>query len=181
MKVYIIRHPETEYDLKGLLKGHKDSRLSKQGRLIAEKLGNKLKNKNISKIYSSDLGRCLETSKLVNKSLQVQIISVPELRERNFGELNGKPVELVRKTLDLEDDDQLAPGGESFNQMRRRVLDFIRTTHSEKPILVVTHAGGLHALLSEAYNVNFTSKTCNTDVENILVFELENKKLRLVK
>lgn len=60
MVIYIVRHPETEYHKKGLTQGHDDSPLTKRGIKTAEKLGQLLKNKNISKLFSSDLGRCIQ-------------------------------------------------------------------------------------------------------------------------
>lgn len=73
MLIYIVRHPETEYNKKGLTQGHGDSLLTQQGVEIAKKLGESLEDKNIQKIYSSDLGRCIQTSKIINKFLNVKI------------------------------------------------------------------------------------------------------------
>ena len=69
MILYIIRHPETKHNIQQITQGHKDSPLTNKGKKQAEALGKRLKNKDISKIYSSDLGRCMQTSKIINNSI----------------------------------------------------------------------------------------------------------------
>ena len=126
MVIYIVRHPETEYNIKGLTQGHKDSPLTKQGIKTAEKLGKLLEKRNISKIYSSDLGRCIQTSEIINKSLNVYISPKRELRERNHGDYNGKSSKLISQTFNMSNPNLILPNGESFNQMKVRVLNFIK-------------------------------------------------------
>jgi broad specificity phosphatase PhoE len=141
MLIYLIRHPETEWNRKGIIQGHLDSKLTAKGRKTAETLGQRLKSKGISRIYSSDLGRCLETSRIVNQSLKVKIIPVRKLREQNYGKLNGRPVEEIRKKFNLGDENLVFPGGESFAQMKKRALFFVASLHSKNPVLLVTHEG----------------------------------------
>lgn len=65
MKFYVIRQPLTESNAAGITQGWGDSPLTPQGIEAAEKLGNFLKDKFISIIYTSDLGRCVETSEII--------------------------------------------------------------------------------------------------------------------
>ena len=148
MVIYIVRHPETEYNKKKIVQGHKDSKLTKNGILIANSLGQKLKNKNISKILSSDLGRCMQTSKIINKYLKLKIIKTKELREMNYGDFNGKTSELIKKNFNLKNLNIVLPNGESFNQMKKRVIKFIKSLDRTTNILIVTHEGCLRAIIS---------------------------------
>lgn len=89
MMIYFVRHGETEWNKKEILQGHKDSPSTIKGINNAEKLGKILRDKKIEIIYSSDLGRCVQTAEIINRWLKVKIIKTKELRERNFGDLNG--------------------------------------------------------------------------------------------
>ena len=115
-KIYVIKHPETEWNKLKILQGHKNSDLTKVGKKTANAIGKRLKNKNITKIYSSDLGRCMQTSKIIAKIIKTNIIKSKRLRERNFGDLNGFQNKIIHKLLDLKNPKlglfaQCLPGG----------------------------------------------------------------------
>ncbi|KKQ21675.1 MAG: hypothetical protein A3G45_02605 [Candidatus Staskawiczbacteria bacterium RIFCSPLOWO2_12_FULL_37_15] len=164
MIIYFVRHGETEWNKKKIVQGHKDSPLTIKGTSSAERLGKLLRGKKIEIIYSSDLGRCVQTAEIINRCLKVKIIKTKKLRERNFGDLNGRPNKEVKKILDLNNPDKKAPNGESFNEQKERVVLFIKKLFSEKfkKILLVIHDGTARAILSEHYNANFNSKKCGT-------------------
>ncbi len=153
MIIYFTRHGETEWHKKGFLQGQKNSPLTTRGKKSAKEKGKILSKENIEIIYSSDLGRCIQTSKIINKYLKTKIIKSSKLRERDFGDLNGKPNKDVRERIDLSDADEKAPNGESFNGLKRRIISFIKLLFKRKfqKILLVTHEGVLRAILSEYY------------------------------
>lgn len=156
MIIYFIRHGETEWNKKKITQGHQDSPLTLKGKNNAEKLGRILRNKNIEIIYSSDLGRCIETSNIINKWLKVKIVKAKELRERNFGDFNGQPDKKVKKILNLKDLDEKAPNGESFNDQKKRVALFIKKLFAKKfkKILLVVHDGTARAILGHSMSVD---------------------------
>jgi len=88
--LYIARHGETEWNRAGKLQGHQDSPLTARGHHQAESLAVALNNKQITRVYSSDLGRAIQTARAVAKHLEVELIIDERLRERNFGILEGK-------------------------------------------------------------------------------------------
>lgn len=181
MIIYFVRHGETEWNKKRIVQGHKDSPLTPKGRINAERLGRILRDKNIEIIYSSDLGRCVQTSKIINRGLKVKMIKVKELRERNFGDFNGRPDRKVREKLDLNSPDEKAPNGESFNEQKKRVVSFIKKLFAKKfkKILLVIHDGTARAILSEYYNTNFNSKKCDTSDDIIYSIEVNNNKIKI--
>ena len=144
----------------------------------------KEKYKNIKKIFSSDLGRCSQTAKIVASVLKVPIEYSHELRERDFGRLNGKKNESIKKHLNLKDPDLIAPGGESFNDMKSRVISYVKNTcknNKKDTILFVTHEGCTRALLSHAYNCKFNNSKCNTSSSFIFKFSIDKNDLKLIK
>ena len=179
MVIYIVRHPETEYNIKGLTQGHKDSQLTKQGIKTAEKLGKLLEKRNISKIYSSDLGRCIQTSEIINKSLNVYISPKRELRERNHGDYNGKSSKLISQTFNMSNPNLILPNGESFNQMKVRVLNFIKKLEKSTSILVVTHEGCLRAIISHFENKDPFSEECKSRPDEIRI--IKDKSIKILR
>lgn len=167
--------------MRRIQQGHADSPLTPEGQEMAKKLGENLQDRGIKKIYSSDLGRCMETSSIVNKYLHVSITPTQALREQNLGDFNGKPMDLLKKAIDVNDPDAIPPNGESLRQVQQRVLRFIKSLHDRNPALIVTHNGCFQGILSEVQNVDITSPMCATTPLTIGVFEVENRKIKLVQ
>lgn len=66
--IYVVRHGETEDNAKGVFRTS-DTTLTDKGRAQAQDLANELKGKDITKIYSSDLPRAIETSEIIQKGI----------------------------------------------------------------------------------------------------------------
>lgn len=182
MIIYFIRHGETEWNKKKIVQGHRDSPLTIKGLNNAKKLGKFLCDKNIEIIYSSDLGRCIQTGEIINQWLKVKLFKTKKLRERNFGKLNGHPNKEVSEKLNLQDADEKAPDGESFNELKERVISFIKKLFPKKfkKILLVIHDGTARAILSEYYKVNFNSKKCNTSTNKIYKIKIYGKSFKSI-
>lgn len=99
LKLYIVRHGKTEFNEKGLMQGWSDGPLLESSIIQAQQLGEKLigNNINITKVYSSDSFRTLNTSmqilKGMNSSLKIHHMS--DIREFYFGEGEGIPISEV--------------------------------------------------------------------------------------
>lgn len=181
MKFYVVRHPLTEENVAGITQGWGDSPLTPQGLEAAGKLGNFFKDKSISIIYASDLGRCVETSEIINKRLNVKIIKTPELREQNYGKLDNTYIK--KEEFDVNDHLAVPPGGESFYEMKDRLLNYIKNTlpRGRDRVLIVTHEGCFRAILSEALGISWEAKPCITSPLTIGLFDLKNKNLEYIK
>ena len=171
MVIYIVRHPDTEWNKIIQTQGQMDSPLTNKGIETAENFGTLLRKKKISKICSSDLGRCIQTSEIINKYLCVKIIADSKLREQDKGIYNGRDEIFVKKIIDP---DFVLPHGESFNQMKNRVLNFINKLEKSGSFLVVTHEGCLRAVISEYLDKDFYSKQCNSKPDEIRIIQDEN-------
>lgn len=180
MKFYVIRHPWTVSNVKKIDQGWGDSPLVPEGIVMAEKLGDFLKNEFISIIYSSDLGRCVQTSEIINKKLNLKIIKEPGLREQNFGKFNN--VRIIKEEFDASDHSAVPPGGESFIQMKARVLNYIKAKlpRDKDKILIVTHDGCFRAIISDALGVDLDSPECETAELTVGLFDLENNKIKFI-
>ncbi len=143
MKVYVIRHGQTELNKLGIINGHLDAPLAeegiKQAKLAAETLPKKIKH-----IYVSSLERAKQTAEILNDVLKVPMTFHDELREVNFGVLNGTPfLDEHMKCFKMLNYDW-RPSGESYEDVKTRVLKILNTINNENgdsEALIVAHGG----------------------------------------
>ncbi|HNR00235.1 MAG TPA: histidine phosphatase family protein, partial [Trueperaceae bacterium] len=88
VELWLIRHGETEWNRQGRIQGHSDNPLNDLGRAQARALGGRLAVVRFDRIYSSDLGRAIETARLVfpDRAIETDV----RLREVSAGVLEGK-------------------------------------------------------------------------------------------
>jgi len=152
MKIYFVRHGQSESNKKGVLAGHIDSPLSEEGIEQIKQTSLKI-SPDFSAIYTSDLIRCKQTADIINEKLNVSIICDLRLRERNFGALAGKSWEELGENLRKLDENQeynyRPHGGEHVEDVKLRIfscIEEIKIKHSNKKILVVTSRGVIRLL-----------------------------------
>lgn len=159
--IYFVRHGKTAFNGKGMLQGWLDTHLLPVGRKNAGDIGKLLrkefkKNKiKIDYFYSSDLLRTVQTAKIIKKvaGLRKQIIKTKDVREVNFGDLEGARLYTARKKYPLLKRSArfIHPGGESYLIFKRRIRKFILSLerkHKNKTILLVGHGDVIRVLLS---------------------------------
>jgi probable phosphoglycerate mutase len=147
--LYIARHGETEWNLAQKLQGYQDSPLTAKGHHQAESLATALNNRQITRVYSSDLGRAMQTARVVAEHLGVELIIDARLRERNFGILEGKTKaelgeSLLQERFRSHDPDYVIPGGESFRQVYDRsvaCLEELAEQNGHAAFAVICHGG----------------------------------------
>ena len=137
--------------------GHSQVGLSPEGIVQAEMLRDRLAGKKIDAIYSSDLNRARLTAEIIASAHLAEVALCHELRELDFGEIEGMTFEEVEKRYSEAaglwsggDLDARAPGGESLRQLAGRVRRFMRKLQRHSPeetILIVAHSGPLRVLL----------------------------------
>ena len=147
MKLIITRHGETDYNVKGILQGQKQSKLTKNGIKQAKALAERLKDEKIDVIYTSELKRSIDTSNIVNKYHKIKIIKTNLLNERAYGDFEGKYGDKIYDNIPNfnERDKKLRftpPGkGESVVKLKKRIKKFLKILPKYKNILIVGHSG----------------------------------------
>lgn len=147
----MVRHGETEENKHGIIQGQKPGSLSDLGKRQTENLAKKLKNEHYDAIYSSDLKRCVDTTKPIHSyHKDTPLIYSKHLRELSFGKMEGLPVFLatfgrrVGSLLNIK-----APGGESWQDLNTRVRNFLNELYKKHPegnVLIVTHGGPIRSV-----------------------------------
>jgi broad specificity phosphatase PhoE len=178
MKIYAVRHGLTESNKKGVLNMSSDEPLIEEGIKKIEELRDALPG-DIKMIYSSPLMRARQTAKILNQRIQLPIVYHDELKEVDWGTLWGKSFGEIENEYGPEyGKDQYAHlefdfqpfEGESVEQVRARVhriVDQVKHSHKEGPILLVAH-GGVLRILEHDYNQKFIS-----NMPNGLIVEIE--------
>lgn len=129
---YIVRHGEAENNVQGILNSDATQpyHLTPKGREQVEVVAQEIKQKGITTIYVSDLTRTRETAEIIRNALGLDIASVhvdPRIREINFGALNGSSSQTYHTLHKTYEEGFLSPvpEGESLNDVRKRVGDFL--------------------------------------------------------
>jgi 2,3-bisphosphoglycerate-dependent phosphoglycerate mutase len=144
-RLWLVRHGATDWSEAGRFNGWTDVSLNELGRRQSERLHEHLRATEFDGIWSSDLVRATETSRLAAAGAAVLD---RRLREIDFGDLEGLtwaecPAHVREELVAFEGFE--APGGESVRRLRDRVLDFVDgLSHGDH--LVFTHGGVIRVL-----------------------------------
>lgn len=151
MKLGLVRHGVTAWNMAGRIQGATDIPLSAEGERQALLLADRLRREPATwdGIVSSDLMRAKRTAELIAERLALPLVSDALLRERSFGEAEGTTEDerVARWGADWRG---RVPGQESDEQVRARGLAFVESFTASRPgesWLVVTHGSFLAQLL----------------------------------
>lgn len=134
-----LRHGETENNRLGLVAGASDVPLNATGRVQAQTAAQKLTHSGIDAIWCSPLQRARDTAACVAATLSLPVIIVPQLAERNWGELEGKPREMRVRGV-------APPGGETLDTFKCRTLAGLEQIKASRLPLIVAHSGTFRVL-----------------------------------
>ena len=163
-ELVLVRHGQSEWNLKNFFTGWKDPGLTEKGIAEARAAGQRLKAKGLTFdiAYTSVLTRAQHTLDLILNELgQTGLTTVKDqaLNERDYGDLTGLNKDDARKKWG-EDQvhvwrrsyDIAPPGGESLKDTLARALPYYMKhiqpdVLSGKKVLVAAHGNSLRALI----------------------------------
>ena len=159
MKLYIVRHGESETNRKGLWTGWLDVALTDQGIADAERVRDTLRGIKFDKVYSSDLQRARVTCEIALPGYEYE--TTPLLREISLGVIEGKPIgdnwsEYLASLKDGNSD----KSAESTDDMRKRISEFLHKMEKSpyETIAVFSHGGWLTNALCLIFGVEIPRK-----------------------
>jgi probable phosphoglycerate mutase len=156
----VIRHGETAWNRERRLQGQIDIPLNETGRAQARALAEALAGEPIDAVYTSDLGRAMETAAPLAETLGLQVRRERRLRERCYGDLEGmtyaevaekRPEDFARWQARVPD--YAPPTGESLREFHDRAVEValsLSRRHPGERIALVAHGGVLDCLYREA-------------------------------
>jgi len=165
MRLIIIRHGESEWNRIGRYQGQADAELSEMGLRQAEALAGRLRNERFDAIFTSPLQRAARTATAVAQyHPTVPFFTEAALLEIDHGAWQGLLLDEVRERYDdglrewrMHPTRAQMPGGESFSNILKRVLDFKERLLREFPagsVLVSTHDVVVKILVADALGMN---------------------------
>lgn len=176
MKVWMIRHGESETNKFGLWTGWLDPQLTEKGREEAALVSKVVSGVSFDKIYSSDLLRAKSTAETAIPGCKYETTEM--LREVNVGNIAGKPLSAVMDSNNrpMNTDGYAVFGGESTEEFRSRVAGFMKFLESKncENIAVFSHAGFLRSFLDLVLGVELDRKNISCKNCAIAIFEYSN-------
>jgi broad specificity phosphatase PhoE len=158
-RIILVRHGETEANVRGHFAESDEIPLTEAGRLQARQLAVRLSQDfNPTALISSTFLRARQTSDILAGMLGLKPEVVAGIHERDFGSLKGHPYSRAGEVMSAEavhDPDKLRTwrpeGGESLEDVRRRaiaVLEDLRVRYAGGQILVVCHGAVIRSICS---------------------------------
>ncbi|QLL32641.1 hypothetical protein HG536_0D01630 [Torulaspora globosa] len=158
VRLFVIRHGQTEHNVRKILQGHLDTDLNQTGRDQAEKLGKHLAEGSIKfdLIASSDLKRCRQTveAMLGHCGHTPPVTCYKELRERCMGVIEGMHLADAEKYAEAHGRGSFRDFGEKPDEFLARLTSGINSIAESaaesgqvKNMAVVSHGGAIRTLL----------------------------------
>ncbi|EGQ7676033.1 histidine phosphatase family protein [Vibrio parahaemolyticus] len=148
-RIFVLRHGETEFNADKKLQGHCDSSLTSKGSDQARRVGTTLKQyveNRPFRVYSSTLGRALQTSQIVCEELNYSYENLnkePRLKEFSLGEWEQRTIPSLEQEIPnllAQNDWYLqAPNCETYESVRERLSSWLSDVAHDEDIVVVSH------------------------------------------
>lgn len=210
MRLYFVRHGETPWNVERRMQGRSDIALNEFGRLLAVKTGIGMSDLSFDLVYASPLVRAYHTAELIlaeNKTgKNLEIIKENRIEEIGFGVYEGlccgkegwnMPDDNFKNFFTNCEDYKTPEGGESFENVMKRLSNFLDELLSnkdllDKTLLIVSHGavirgvinyftdnpisdywkGGVHKNCGVSI-VNFDGNNATIEAENIVYYDDE--------
>lgn len=158
VRLFVIRHGQTEHNVQKILQGHLDTDLNHVGLEQAEKLGQYLKERHINfdSVASSDLKRCMQTIKAILEQMDQEppVKYYKELRERCMGVIEGMHIREAESYADKHGKGSFRDFGEKADEFLERLTGGLKSivenaaeSGQVKNMAIVSHGGAIRTLL----------------------------------
>jgi len=170
MKIYLIRHSESVDDILNCYGGVADFELTEDGKNKVKEYSKKFKNYRVEKIYTSPYKRALNSAKILNESINVELEVVDGIREFNqYGVMSGVNKDLAKdifsNLLNMEEykdfgyyNKKTFYGGEEIIDFDTRVKDaineIINNSKEYNTVAIITHGGVYRSIFKNILNID---------------------------
>lgn len=163
MRLLLVRHAESQGNFEHRLQGRREFPLTERGTSQAEALASRLSGEDLAAVYSSPIGRAIQTAEIIAANAGLEVIPEPDFQEYDFGEVvSGFTWEEIRarnpKIIEsFRGDGSEFPrypgeeGRQAFQARVRAALETLIERHAgDQSVAVVTHAGPITVILLDA-------------------------------
>lgn len=191
MKIYFTRHGLTEYNKERRIQGLLDSPLTLEGKEKAKELGARLKDEGIEIIYSSDQKRAMDSAKIINEALKLNIIPDRRLREVSMLSHEGMTwaesvatdpdrEDLIMQRPDLFNEGGIYPYRDALEDAIAFIFELIKTNYEK--VLVMTHGSKLRVITTvlERLDLKDTNKVELIKGLSLKIYDYNEGKFKLL-
>lgn len=181
MRIYLIRHGETNWNLEGKLQGREDIALNENGIRQAMICGQAFAGRKIKAVITSPLIRAKRTAEIIAQSVGLPRVIVEEgLIERDFGALAGTTYDSKRyfDTFGIEE------GIEDWEELHQRLIGCIlrlAEQYYDEDIVLVSHGAAINSVISVLTNGEFGSGKTRLKNACISILAYEDNQLKLMQ
>ena len=166
VRLFLVRHAESEWNPVGRYQGLLDPELSERGRIQAKLLASAFEKEKIDVIYSSPLKRTYQTATEIASKHNLEVIKEKRIIEIDHGVWSGMLVDEVKEKYPedfrrwLEEPHKVKfEGGESLEEVHERVrefLKFVKENHQNQTVLAVSHTVPIRAMLCALLDIDLS-------------------------
>ncbi|MBQ7514827.1 MAG: alpha-ribazole phosphatase [Schwartzia sp.] len=163
IRLFFVRHGETEWNTTGKYQGQSDIALSDKGRRQAEALAAHFPAETLDAVYTSDLKRARVTAEILVNRFGCPLFPDKALQEIHFGDWEGHTYEeIVSKWPEQganffrAPEKLIVPHGESFPLLQERAMQKVQAIISENEgnnVAVVAHGAIIRTILATLMHI----------------------------
>ena len=187
MKLYFVRHGQTDWNTEGKIQGSVDTELNSTGIMQAEEMSRKVLEDHIpiSRIYTSRQKRALKTALILSETMKVDCEIADGLEEMNLGAWEGLTWDEVKAKFPAEYEawyhnrrHARPPKAESYQDMLNRVLAALHkiVQENDRDVAIVTHSAVIMCLQCLINDTPF-QKMGRFKAENTSIAEIDSTML----
>ena len=133
--LYLVRHGETIDNAHQIMQGQTQGELNENGVQQAREFSEQWKNKEIDIILASDLKRSIDTARIIAEPHQLEVLTTPLLRERDWGSFTGRFIPDLKGEVWPDDIETL----ENLLSRAGEFIAYVKHTFPGKKVLAVGH------------------------------------------
>lgn len=197
MKIYVIRHGETDWNAEGKLQGRTNIPLNEKGRELARLTAKGLADVNFTRIYTSPLDRARETAMIIKGDRDIPVIEEERIQEISFGIYEG--YHCMKDKYDIPDPEfafffskpeayKPPEKAESIEALCERGTQFYQEliqdeSLQDETILISTHGAALRGFLADVYQHSIADFWKGGVYRNcaVTIVEVKDKKAEMLE
>ena len=130
-----MRHGETVDNANQIMQGQTQGELNENGLRQARELSESWKDREIDVVLASDLKRSMDTARIIAEPHQLEVLTTPLLRERDWGSFTGRFIPSLKGEVWPDDIETL----ENLLSRAGEFITYVKTTFPGKKVLAVGH------------------------------------------
>ena len=164
--LYLVRHGETVDNANQIMQGQTQGELNENGVQQAREFSEQWKNKEIDIILASDLKRSIDTARIIAEPHQLEVLTTPLLRERDWGSFTGRFIPDLKGEVWPDDIETL----ENLLSRAGEFIAYVKQTFPGKKVLAVGHG-----IINKAIQSYYYQKPMNE------IQRMQNAEVRILK